>query len=218
MKKFIPSILAITCSAAIATEPVEMKSTELADVIRQLMVSAKQTSTKDSYIEMKAIFGKLRLAESGDLAPNGMETFLKNNDYFYIFHGRINLLANSRPIAQDRMQDDASWKVWVVGPKAMVTDVWLRTNNAASSSAGPRYLRSKGLTLEPLSCSQLNASNYSAIYKVSAPGKRPILLDILSTSGSGGTWYSYHATWFSLKASDLAPEASIGLCEIDETK
>lgn len=217
MKNILASTLALCCSAALSAPPIGSKSIELADLLKQLMASTAQTSSKDSYLEMKDVFGKIQKAEPSDFAPNGYETFPKSSsDYFYIYHGRINLLAKGKPIAADRMQEDASWKVWIAGPKAMVTNVWLSTDHAANTKAGPKYFRSQGLTLESISCSRINGGNYSALYKVSAPSKRPILLEIGASSGSGGTWYTYQATWFSIKASELPQDADIGLCEVDD--
>jgi len=217
MKNILASTLALCCSAALSAPPSNIKNIELTDLLKQLMVSTGAVSSKDSYLEMKGIFGKLQKAEPSDLAPSGYETFPKNsNDYFYIYHGRINLLAKGKPIATDRMEEDASWKVWVAGPKAMVTNVWLRSDNASNTKAGPKYLKSKGLILEPISCSQVSGGNYTALFKASAPGKRPILLEIGASSGSGGTWYAYQAAWFSMKASELPQDAAIGLCEVDD--
>jgi hypothetical protein len=217
MKHLIASTLALCCSVASASAAASEKRVELVDLLKQLMVNVGKAAPKDSYLEMKGIFGKLQKAEPSDLAPKGNETFPGDGaNYFYIYQGRIDILANGKPLATDRMQEDASWQVWVAGPKAMVTNVWLRTEHAADAKAGPKYLRSKGIALEPISCSQLNGGNYTALYKASAPGKRPILLEVSASSGSGGTWYSYQATWFSIKASQLPTDAEIGLCEVIE--
>jgi hypothetical protein len=157
MKHLFASTIALCCGAALAAPPSVSKTVELADLIKHLMVNTGQTSSKDSYLEMKAVFGKMQKAEPSDLAPHGYETFPKDsNDFFYIYHGRVNLLVKGKPIAADRMQEDASWKVWLAGPKAMVTNVWLRTDNSSNTKAGPNYFRSKGLILDAISCSQTN--------------------------------------------------------------
>lgn len=217
MKHLIAATLALCCSVASATTAVSEKRVELAELFKQLMVNVGTTDSKDSYLEMKRIFGKLQKAEPGDLAPKGNETFPSDStNYFYIYQGRMDILANGAALATDRMQEDASWQVWVAGPRAMVTNVWLSTEHAADAKAGPKYLRSKGIALEPISCSQIDGGNYTALYKASAPGKRPLLLEVSASSGSGGTWYSYQATWLSIKASQLPADAEIGLCEVIE--
>lgn len=217
MKKLLALSIIFYCNNALCESPKGIKTYELAHLIKQLMVSTDPVSSKDSYLEMKEVFGKLKQAEPSDLAPTGNETFPRSEtDFFYIYQGRVNLLAKGKPLATDRMQDNPSWRVWVAGQKALVTNVWLMSENSAKAKGGPSYLRSQGLTLDPLACQAVNGGNYSAYYKVSAPGKRPAILEISASSGSGGTWYSYQVTWFSIKASELAPESEIGLCKIDD--
>jgi len=217
MKQFLTLMLAIFCGTALASPPTQIRSVELSDLLRQLMVPTGKAPSKDSYLELNGVFGKLTRAQPSDLAPNGNETFPKDrSDYYYIFHGRINLLAQGKPVATDRLAEDASWKVWVAGPKAMASSVWLASDNASNRDAGPKYLRSRGIVLEPVACSQIGRGNYTAIYHANAPGRRPILLEVTASSGSGGKWYSYHVTWFSMKASELPKDAEVGLCDVDD--
>ena len=114
------------------------------------------------------------------------------------------------------MENDDSWKVWVAGSKFSVTNIWLRNNNSSVRKAGPKYLRSKGLTLEPIYCSKMDDGNYDALYKVSAPGKSPIMIEITTNSGSGGTWYIYQVIFDTIKKSDFPDDVEIGICNIND--
>lgn len=209
-------VLLFYCGVTFASPSPMIKSIELADLLKQLMLSDKPTDNKDSFLKMKDIFGQLKQAESNDLT-SGYESFPANgNDFLYIYHGRVTLLAGGRPIATDRMENDNSWKVWLAGPRTDVVGLWLSTENSSAGKAGPLYLKSKGIILDAIACDYMSGGNYTAWYKASVPSKKPMLLEITASSGSGGTWYTYHVTWFSITASKLPKNSQIGLCEIRE--
>src|SRR5262245_48953983 len=109
MKNLLVSALALCCGAALSAQNSPEKRVEVASLLKQLMVSTDQSSAKDSYLEMKSVFGKLSQATRADVLPNGASSFPKKwEDFLYIFHGRVTLLAKGRPLATDRMQDDAT--------------------------------------------------------------------------------------------------------------
>lgn len=216
--KLLASILVVCNTAAFAAPHTEIRSVELADIIKELM-GAKVADAPNNYPEMKKIFGKLQRATSEDLNPNPDESFPGDEgDYYAIYHGRINLLSKGKPIATDLLEDDASWKVWVAGSKFEVTDVWFEAENAAkgSAKAGSEYFRSKGLTLEAIDCDrEPDSGGEGATYKVSFLKRKPISLSIGTMSGSRGKHYSYHISFSEVKASALPQDAKIGSCEVD---
>ncbi len=222
MKKIIVVVLCLATGAALAQDRNATKSFELASLIKQLMVNSAASGTnKDSYLELKKLFGSLREANANDLQPIGNETFPGNGaEFFRIYQTRADIQIKGVPLAEDNLKNDSSWRIWVAGPKAMATNVYIRSENAvnANTNAGASYFAANGLTLDPIVCHSIEGSarNYSAYYKVTALGKRPVLLGISASTGSGGTWYSYEVTWFALKASRIDQAAEVGLCNVKD--
>jgi hypothetical protein len=168
---------------------------------------------------LKSMIGPLKPVTDADLRKPDPESFPgKASNFFYIYEARIPLYARGRRLLAENMNDEYQWKVFVAGPRAMPTHVYIRSQWPVAQPAGAAYFTSQGLTLDPIVCESFGGSdaNYNAIYKVSATGKHPMLLRISKSTGSGGIRYSYEITWFSISAASLSREAEVGLCQVTD--
>lgn len=192
---------------------------DLAGLVKRLMLDRDPKGFRGDYIALKSVIGPLQQVTEADLRKPDPEYFPGNaSNFFYIYETRIPLYARGRRLLAENMSDQYQWKVFVAGPRAMPTNIYIRSQWPVAHPAGASYFTSHGLTLDPIVCEKLGGSeaNYNAVYKVRAPGKHPLLLTISKSTGSGGVRYSYEVTWFSISAASLPREAEVGLCQVSD--
>lgn len=202
-----------------AAPPSQIERYELASVVKSLMIDREKTGFRGDYLSFKSMFSPLREVEGATRRVAGPESFPgKEADFFYIYEARIPLYVRKERLLAENMKDEYLWRVFVAGPRAAPSNVYIMSQWPVGQPAGATYFNAQGLKLDVVSCEKLGGSstNYNAYYKVSAPGKFPLLLGISKSTGSGGVWYSYEITWYGIKASSLGNEAEIGLCQVND--
>jgi hypothetical protein len=169
-----------------------------------------------TYADLARTWGALKSMKPNEVGGQGEDQFpRKPSGYAQFLKGSALLTVNGRPVATDRTGKAGSYVVWIAGPNAAPSDLWLRSDLASSESAGPRYLRSKGIKLETIACEKEGKGNYTALFRASVAGSKPALLEITESTGSGGTWFSYRLRWKSVSPADLPDQAEVGLCDVD---
>jgi hypothetical protein len=214
------TLVTSTCSAQPAgSSQAENLRFDLAGFVKRLMPDRDSRGHSLDYLALKQVFGSLQQVTETDLRQAGPEAFPgKPSDFFYIYATRIPLYVRGRHLTAENMPDERKWKVYIAGPRAMPTNVYFVSEWPVAQAAGASYFSSQGLAIDAIACERLGGSdaNYTALYRVAAPGKRPLLLRVEKSTGSGGIWYRYELTWFSVSAATLPREAEVGLCQIKD--
>lgn len=193
---------------------------ELSSIVKGLMIDKSgRDGFRGDYLYFKSLLTEIHLLSDQELRKASPESFSGNPaDYLYIYEGKMPLFVKGRRFLAENMEDKYLWSVHVAGPKAFVSSVYIRSEKpvARDASGGAAYFTGSGLKLDPLSCESPGKTNnnYTALYKVSAPNKHPVLLSISKSTGSAGVWYSYELAWSGIKTSKLGPETIVGECEI----
>lgn len=191
---------------------------ELATVVRNLMYDkTAKGGFRGDYLYFKSLLTNLHsLTDRERLTPSWESFPDRPGDYGKIFAGKMPLLVRGRQLLAENMEDQYLWTVYVAGPNAGVSNMFIRSDMTVVQPAGQTYFTESGLTLDLITCDKHDSQNYSAYYRVSAPTKHALVLGISKSTGSGGIWYSYEIAWDGIKTDRLGKDAVIGLCNIDD--
>lgn len=193
----------------------EKSKFELANVVRGLLVDKGSSGTQ--YLDLKKLVRNLHYFTNDENAKAGSTFFPGDyNRYGKIYRGEIALFVNGKRFLGENMEDQYSWIVYVAGPNAAPSTLYITSDKTVAASGGPSYFRKAGLTLQPIACSSVSGGNYDGYFIVSAPGKRSAILQIRESSGSGGSWYSYGLFWDGLLTNDLPKDMEVGDCAIND--
>lgn len=191
----------------------EKKNYELSTLIKKMM-------GYNSYLQYKSVVKNIasitpkEIYANKDLVPDVVLDSLK------IYAGKIPIYVKGKRFLGENMSGRDLWTIYVAGPNAVVSTVYITSEEAVALSGGASYFKNAGLKIEPLICDgESTNSNYRAYYKVYVTGKDSANLSISKSSGSGGTWYSYGLSWGDIKVSDLGLDnqrATVGTCGITD--
>lgn len=180
-----PSAPASNTAEAPAANPLPTNGAyELADVLKWAMPDAptNTSSTPDlqDYNRFKGVVGDIKRSAS---LQGGYE-------------GRVVLAINSVKAVAENIEDDYAWRVSIEGPNAGAAGIAFASHRAIRpdvESAGPAYLRSKGLDVVALSCFSDGgtSANAEGLYLVRVPRKAPTFLTYSVSTGSAGTFVTY---------------------------
>lgn len=181
---------------------------------------ASQAQGRD-YNDFKALLSDIKRVDSKNLPPGEIPpaSFADGQ----LFRGVVVLGIGGRKLTAENIEDAYGWAGDVAGPKAAASSLLLTSSIAVNPqlpAPDASYFRKAGFRLTPLVCSTVGgASNYSAIYLASAPGKSPAFLRIDLSTGSSGAFFSYIVYLGSVPWSDFprgqdASPAGLGDCPL----
>jgi hypothetical protein len=232
MKKPIMKIslafIAICCSL-LGTAKVDAKQLassidtnkyELSSIVKSLMISESgREGFHGDYSYFKSLLKGMRPLTKKELNTQSYFQFPGNpTEYAHIYQGKIPFFLNGKGFSNPKMKKKDFWTVQVAGTKDKVSKVYLKNEDAGygGTSGGVTYFTTSGLKLEPLSCEAIDSQNYNAVYKVTAPGKQPLLLGVSKSLGSRGLMYEYDISWHGIKSLNLNEEEIFQNCDIKD--
>jgi hypothetical protein len=122
------------------------------------------------------------------------------------------LYLNGERFISENMEDHYNWAVFIGGPMALPSRVVITTEEAAGyqASLNESYFRNAGLQVETLTCSGYTLMNSKIWYKIKASGKQPLYLDVGTSTGSGGTFYTFEISWDPVSIGDAVVLDQVG--------
>lgn len=210
------AILLAVSMPAIGADEADASKLELATVIK-IMMPAKN-GPGFGYLDAKKFARNFRQLSQREAVANSEYFPGEFPRYGQVLRGEMELYVGGTRFLVENMQDQYTWPVFIAGPRAAPTSLFIRGDRPVGSNGGPNYFRKNGVELVPVVCNKLDGSNnnYESVFIASAPGKQTIVLQINKSTGSGGTWYNYGVHWGGLLARDLPKDASIGECDIKD--
>lgn len=188
---------------------------ELSAFVKGVMVG-KESAGLD-YLSAKKLLGSLKFYGPAEDKASGDRYFPGTlRDYSKVYSGSVDIDVNGRRYMAETMDNERqNWTGYVAGPNASASTIYLR-GDQVTSPAGIGYFRKAGFSVTPIACEILDGGNNTGFYLVETAGKRPAILEIAKSTGSGGVWVRYGIHLGGLKAKDLPAESEIGVCAIKD--
>lgn len=119
------------------------------------------------------------------------------------YEGTIEMLADGKRVVVENIEDDYKWKVLITGPNVGANSVTFMADRAVGMGIdiGASYLRRHQFDLVALSCFSAGqtSTNAQALYLARYPGKNPVLLSYMVSTGSAGMFVHYQVHFDSLE-------------------
>lgn len=161
------SVTAVGAYAQSATAS-DTERYELASLVKGMMVSRDKTGFRADYLSFKPLFASLRELSPANRRAAGTESFPgKEADYFYIYEARIPLFVRKRRLTAENMKDEYLWSVFIAGPRAAPSNVFIKSQWPVGQAAGASYFSSQGLDLAAMACERLGGSSHHITHNFS---------------------------------------------------
>lgn len=210
------ALTALVSFRAHAETAAEKNKYELANVIKGLMINNGADDFEYTDLKKYSKGNEYYIDNISDRPTYNGKPY-RTEEYSLNYKGKMPLYIRGLRFIRENMEDDNLWNVEISGSHAKPMKFYFFSiKPEINLSGGPKYLKQNGIKLKTIACVIDTPLNYLVFYRASARGKQSIILEVMASSGSGGTWYSYGIHWTDYILNHFPSDVEPGKCPIEE--